>query len=644
MGRAFRPQRAHIIFICLCTIAFYAASVNNYWIKDDLNLGQITNGTSTLDWGSFSRFAWPSHMTHDQFWRPVPVLMGYIDYAFWGSNPAGYHIVNMLLHALNGILLYLLANRLTGFKRPMLGFIAALLFVLNPIAPESIIWILQRMVLMCTMFSLWALLFYLKGVETRRTAPRVAAFVLLALAILSKEIGATLPACFFALDLFWSPGDPSFKTRLQGAFRWAVPSAVILAIYLLCRWMLFGRLTISYGEMEPLEYARHNQVFERLSRSLRNCTLPVNTSVFSERATMLLRAGMAIGYGIALIRGLSLLRTSRIFRHIAAFSTVFALVSFAPTILIFWVDDDLFNARFFYEPSIAIIMLAATALWLPKSDATPRLSDTPFGALSSAILILTFSISLGWGLGAFERAGNQVRGIQQALADEAELTDNTKTMVALWTPSRVQGVPTLEWSLVQAMRPPFLDAPVNAIPLLDIFANQATWPNYLNERMQSDNLGPHDLRYVRCEFNPPGITRVFSDPTPAIGPWPAILHEPSDGTPLRNDTSEPTFAFQPSGIGDHFRLRLDWDDMTAPIRINVIISQNAKRLEDGRVEYRLSNRDAIDQDLPDLWEAIVRKPHGSPLAITWRIESLDSAGELVGVSASHRLLIFSVSK
>lgn len=643
MTRDYRPQPAHIIFICLCTLAFYAASVDNYWIKDDLNLGQITNGTSTLDWGTFSRYAWPSHMTHDEFWRPVPVLLGYFDFAMWGNNPSGFHIVNIALHALNGILVYLLLNRLTGFRRPGLGFIAALLFVVNPIAPESIIWVLQRMVLMCTLFSLWALLFWLKGVESGRTAPRVAAMLLLVLAILSKEIGATLPACFFALDLFWAPQSMALSKRLRRALAWAAPCAAILGVYLACRWLLFGRLTISYGEMEPMEYARHNRVFQLMATSLRNCILPVNASVFSDSTVKALRGMMLLGYGLAASRGLYLLWCSNTFRRLVALCVVFLVVSFAPTLLIFWVDEDLFNARFFYQPSIALIMLAAAALWLPARGKDVDFRRSPMGIVGSAALVVAFSVSLGQGLGAFEDASKQVRGIQQALVARAQKTKGTPAMVALWTPSRVDGVPTLEWSLVQAMKPPFIAKPITTIPLLDVFANTETWPEYLSTRIRNEQIQLENLRYVRCEFNPPGITDVFPASTEAIGGWPCALLLPRDGTFLRNNGDEPTFRFQPVGEVSRFRLRLDWMGATDPVLINIVVGRNATQDSHGRISYRLSGKDALDSSIPDLWKDVVQKPHAAPLGILWRIESLDSGGDIVGVSQTRRLLIFSIN-
>ena len=60
----------------------------------------------------------------------------------------------------------------------------------------------------------------------------------------------------------------------------------------------------------------------------------------------------------------------------------------------------------------------------------------------------------------------------------------------------------------------------------------------------------------------------------------------------------------------------------------------------GTLRYRLSDGDADDPSVPDLWSTVVRRPLPHPQPVTWRIESYDAVGTLVGVSADRRMVVF----
>lgn len=148
---------------------------------------------------------------------PVTWLSFGLNYALGGMNPWGYHAVNLLLHAANATLVYLIARRLlaaagggsqTGHATgPVLlgGAFAALVFGVHPLRVESVAWITERRDVLCGLFFLLAVLAYLKGIE-RGGGPRpawqalsLAAFVA---ALLSKAAAMPLPAVLLLLDLY----------------------------------------------------------------------------------------------------------------------------------------------------------------------------------------------------------------------------------------------------------------------------------------------------------------------------------------------------------------------------------------------------------------------------------------------------------
>jgi protein O-mannosyl-transferase len=120
-----------------------------------------------------------------------------LEHALWGLNPSGYHWVNILLHAVNAVLLWGLLRRLA---LPGAWFAAAV-FALHPVQAESVAWIselknVQSMffILLCT----WAWLEH----QERRAAARwySLSLVFFACALFSKTTACTLPAAFLLMD------------------------------------------------------------------------------------------------------------------------------------------------------------------------------------------------------------------------------------------------------------------------------------------------------------------------------------------------------------------------------------------------------------------------------------------------------------
>ena len=98
------------------------------------------------------RWMWTT--THMGHYIPITWMSLGLDYVLWGMNPAGYHVVNVALHAINAALVYFLARRLlsvAGVTSPddprgagMASVLAALVFAVHPLRVESVAWITER--------------------------------------------------------------------------------------------------------------------------------------------------------------------------------------------------------------------------------------------------------------------------------------------------------------------------------------------------------------------------------------------------------------------------------------------------------------------------------------------------------------------
>ncbi len=149
------------------------------------------------------------------YWHYIPMtLMSYaLDYRLWERNAFGYHFTNLLLHALNAVLVYLLCLRLQDSRTA--AILAATLFVIHPLQVESVAWISERKNLLSLTFFLFSFLahicsrqtpsiFWTKGTWAKGYWTQGLAWGLFLCAILSKSIVAFTPLLFIIYDLTWA--------------------------------------------------------------------------------------------------------------------------------------------------------------------------------------------------------------------------------------------------------------------------------------------------------------------------------------------------------------------------------------------------------------------------------------------------------
>ena len=142
---------------------------------------------------------------------PLTYTTFYVERGLWGLNPAGYHWVNLLLHAANALLVWRVLARL----RVPGAWLAAAVFALHPVQVESVAWITERKnVLMGFFFllTLWAWIKFIDGQSKRPWRFYVLALVFYALALSAKTTACTLPAAL--LLILWLEKMPINWRRL----------------------------------------------------------------------------------------------------------------------------------------------------------------------------------------------------------------------------------------------------------------------------------------------------------------------------------------------------------------------------------------------------------------------------------------------
>jgi protein O-mannosyl-transferase len=228
--------RNHVIpLMLLFSMAFvvYAGSFSHAFLVNwDDSLYVVDNPTAQGITAEHLKQAFTQFFVGN--YAPLHLVSYMADYSLWGLRPGGFLFTNLLLHALNGMLFYLLLFRLT--RRRALGLLAASIFLLHPVQVESVVWISQRKNVLSMFFFLASLHSYISSVtdcEDSRARGRLLhalSLVFFVLALLTKSVAVILPLVLLLYNV-------CYRGPLRGAalidlipFALASSIAILLAL------------------------------------------------------------------------------------------------------------------------------------------------------------------------------------------------------------------------------------------------------------------------------------------------------------------------------------------------------------------------------------------------------------------------------
>ena len=150
-----------MLFIAAAAVAAYANSFtgvflldDNGWLTKNINVPELT-----------------AHLTHST--RPFTALLFFINYRLSGTNPADYHLVNLIIHITAALLLYGIVRRTLDIyirNQGCLRFVpvfASILWAVHPLQTESVTYIVQRAESLTGMFYLLTLYLALRGMVSQ---------------------------------------------------------------------------------------------------------------------------------------------------------------------------------------------------------------------------------------------------------------------------------------------------------------------------------------------------------------------------------------------------------------------------------------------------------------------------------------------
>ena len=199
--RTWKAVSLGALFIVLVLVVYVPALRGGFTWDDD---AYVTNNVTLRSAPGLSQI-W-GRLTATPQYYPLVFTSFWLEYHLWGLNPLGYHIINVLLHALAALLLWrvLVQLQLPG------AWLAAGIFALHPVAVESVAWVTERKNVLSAVFYFAAALAYLRWQERETTDQGTNGLYLLSLALFicalfSKTVTASLPAALL-LVIWWKHG------------------------------------------------------------------------------------------------------------------------------------------------------------------------------------------------------------------------------------------------------------------------------------------------------------------------------------------------------------------------------------------------------------------------------------------------------
>jgi protein O-mannosyl-transferase len=282
-------------------------------------------------------------------------MFGYlVQHSLWGTWAGGYHLVNVVLHAINAVLVYVLLRQLTQSR--FIGWTTAALFAVHPVQVETVAWISSFKGLLSGTFILASLICWLRPEQSPRRESW--AIVFHAFGLLAKAVAITIPAVVFCYDVLIAG-----KRAADAAARQVVPCLLAGLVLLVT---MSAQTSVLGGVRDHLQWSKARiAAFDTVivwdyvgllvwPHDL--CVLYDPPTAGIAGAIVIASAGwLAVAGGIFALRH----RFPRVLLCLVAFGALlFPVLNFFPI-------TTLMNDRYLYLPSIPIFALMAACLeWI----------------------------------------------------------------------------------------------------------------------------------------------------------------------------------------------------------------------------------------------------------------------------------------
>lgn len=228
------------VLILVISFAVFIPSLKNGFVWDDNPY--LVEKLDSLNFHNIPYYFIPKNDIYagqTNYYRPVMLSSLSLDNELWKGKAFGFHLTNILLHSLASLMVYVLVLMLLKefkyeYSRERIAALSALLFALHPIHVEPVSFILARSDLLCSVFLMSSIIFY---ILSRNSIYYIFASALsVLLCVFSKETGIVAPVLIIALE-FFKPNTRRFRV-----FAILLIFLITVTLYLILRARIFAIL------------------------------------------------------------------------------------------------------------------------------------------------------------------------------------------------------------------------------------------------------------------------------------------------------------------------------------------------------------------------------------------------------------------
>jgi len=373
-----RPRLIGLLLALITLLAYLPAARDGFVNYDDQDY--VTENSTVQKGLTWPGIKWAFTTGHASNWHPLTWLSHMADCELFALNPGAHHLVNVLFHTANVVLLFLLLLWLTGELWPA-AFVAAL-FAWHPLHVESVAWISERKDVLSTFFALLTLLAYARYAQhvtgalcqvtrTNSTSSRVTchvslfyglALIFFALGLMSKPMLVTLPFVMLLLDYWPLKRVTSDQWQVSKVVRLTLekwPFFLLAAVSCVVTFLVQSQRSgdaVASLELVPLHYRFCNALVS-YGLYLLKMVWPVGLAVFyplPDHLTWLLMAATASAVVLVIISSF-VWRAGRAHAYLPV-GWLWFLGTLVPVIGLVQVGGAALADRYTYIPSIGVFI------------------------------------------------------------------------------------------------------------------------------------------------------------------------------------------------------------------------------------------------------------------------------------------------
>ena len=388
-----RPNKRKVLIYAALTVitlaAFEGLRHNDFVCYDDpLYVSENAHVTEGL---TFDSFVWAFKSWKDTAnWHPVTWLSHMLDCELFGLNAHRHHLMNLLFHLSNTLLLFFIFERMTGAVWRS-AFVAGV-FGIHPVHVESVAWIAERKDVLSGLFWMLTIVAYLNYVSKGGRLRYLLMVLLFLSGLMAKSMLVTLPFVLLLLD-YWPLNrltipDAGFKKRAAGLIYEKLPLFALTLIFCVIAFIAQRNAgAVVSIENSSIQLRAVNVLVSYISY-MGKIFYPVDLAVLYPRRIDFSALEIAASFLVLAVISLSVIYFRRGYLEVGWLWYLGVLV---PVIGLVQIGSHFIADRYLYLPLTGISIIAGWGFWelVRRKSYGRKLSGTLCAVIFVVLILLT---------------------------------------------------------------------------------------------------------------------------------------------------------------------------------------------------------------------------------------------------------------